>query len=103
MYAIVETGGKQYRVEEGDTIRVELLEGEANAEIQLNNVLLLVADEKISIGKPYLEGVSISTLKIGDAKDPKKIVYKFKRRKDFHKKKGHRQKVSLLKVQKINA
>ena len=103
MFAIIESGAKQYKVEQGDSIRVEKLDGEANSSIQIDKVLMVVDGEKINVGKPYLQGVTVSAKKVADDKNEKLTIYKYKRRKDFDKKKGHRQKVSVLKIEKINA
>ena len=103
MFAIIESGAKQYKVEQGSTVRVEKLDGEANSSIQIDKVLLVVDGEKISVGTPYLEGVTVEATKMADDKNDKLTIYKYKRRKDFDKKKGHRQKVSVLKIEKINA
>ena len=103
MFAIIESGAKQYKVEQGSTVRVEKHDGEANSSIQIDKVLLVVDGEKISVGTPYLEGVTVEATKMADDKNDKLTIYKYKRRKDFDKKKGHRQKVSVLKIEKINA
>ena len=103
MFAIIESGAKQYKVEQGSTVRVEKLDGEANSSIQIDKVLLVVDGEKFSVGTPYLEGVTVEATKMADDKNDKLTIYKYKRRKDFDKKKGHRQKVSVLKIEKINA
>ena len=103
MFAIIESGAKQYKVEQGSTIRVEKLEGESNSAIKIDKVLMVVDGEKINVGKPYLQGVTVSAKKVADDKNEKLTIYKYKRRKDFDKKKGHRQKVSVLKIEKINA
>ena len=103
MFAIIESGAKQYKVEQGDSIRVEKFDGETNSTIQIDKVLMVVDGEKINVGTPYLEGVTVSATKVADGKNEKLIIYKYKRRKDFDKKKGHRQKVSVLKIEKINA
>lgn len=103
MFAIIESGAKQYKVEQGDSIRVEKLDGETDSTIQIDKVLMVVDGEKITVGTPYLEGVTVSATKLADDKNEKLIIYKYKRRKDFDKKKGHRQKVSVLKIEKINA
>ena len=103
MYAIIETGGKQFKVQEGDVIRVEKLEGESASKLTIDKVLLVVKEGQASIGKPYLKGATVSSSKVKDDKNEKLIIYKYKRRKDFDKKKGHRQPMSLLKIEKINA
>jgi large subunit ribosomal protein L21 len=102
MFAIIESGSKQYKIQEGDSIRVEKIEGEPASTITLDKVLLVADGEKISVGRPYLEGATVTTKKVRDGKNEKLVIYKYKRRKDFEKKKGHRQKNSVLKIEKIN-
>ncbi|EKD28879.1 MAG: 50S ribosomal protein L21 [uncultured bacterium] len=102
MFAIIETGGKQYKVEEGSTIKVEKLEGEVSSEIIIDKVLLIVNGDNISVGKPYIKGVTVSSTKVEDGKDKKVITYKYRRRKDWDKKKGHRHQNTVLKINKIN-
>ena len=100
MYAIIETGGKQYQVEEGDIIEVELLEGK---DISFSQVLLLNDGSKIQIGFPYLKNCVVKGEITGELKGPKVIAYKYKRRKNYRKKKGHRQKYSKVKIVEIKA
>ena len=102
MFAVIESGGKQVKIQEGDTIQVEKLEGEDNSIIILDKVLLIADGENVSVGQPYLEGVSISTTKVKDDKAKKVIIFKFRRRKSWDKKIGHRQPYSVLKIDKIN-
>jgi large subunit ribosomal protein L21 len=103
MYAVIETGGKQFKVQEGDSIRVEKLEGAPASKLTLDKILLVVKDGQVSIGQPYVKDVTVSSTKVEDDKNKKLIIYKYKRRKDFDKKKGHRQTMSVLKIDKINA
>jgi len=102
MFAIIETGGKQYKVEEGNTIRVEKLNSDKDSKVIIDKVLMVVDGDKISVGKPYIKGATVATTKVTDDKNKKLVIYKFKRRKDYDKKKGHRQTVSVLKIDKIN-
>jgi len=102
MYAIIETGGKQYKVQENDIITVEKLGVEANTEYIFNNVLAVVDGENIKIGSPIVDGASVKASVIGNGKAKKVIVYKYKPKKTFHKKKGHRQPFTKLKIEKIN-
>ena len=102
MFAVIESGGKQVKIQEGDTIQVEKLEGGDNSIIILDKVLLIADGENVSVGQPYLEGVSISTTKVKDDKAKKVIIFKFRRRKSWDKKIGHRQPYSVLKIDKIN-
>ncbi len=102
MYAIIETGGKQYKVSEGDTIRVEKLAAEAGSRYVFNSVLAVGNGSDIKIGAPAVDGASVEASVIGDGKAKKVIVYKYKPKKTFHKKKGHRQPFTELKIDKIN-
>lgn len=104
MYALVETGGKQYKVAEGDVLKVELLDGEPGQEISLDKVLMLNAgDDKILVGNPLVAGASVGATILEHGKHKKILVMKHKRRKDYRRKKGHRQCYTQLRIQKINA
>lgn len=102
MYAIIATGGKQYRVSEGDVIRVEKLGLEVGESVSFTEVLA-VNDGELKIGAPTLAGASVSAKVISNAKAKKVIVYKYKRKSGYHKKNGHRQQLSVIKIEKINA
>ena len=102
MYAIIATGGKQYKVEEGDIIRVEKLEAEENATITLDQVLV-VNDGSLKIGTPTVEGATVTATALGNGRSKKVVVYKYKRKSGYHKKNGHRQAYTELKIEKINA
>lgn len=101
MYAIIETGGKQYKVSEGDVIKVEKLAVEAGAAYAFDKVLVVSGDNGISVGAPYVEGAKVGATVIGDGKAKKVIIYKYKSKKGFHKKKGHRQPYTMLKIDSI--
>lgn len=101
MYAIVETGGKQYRVEEGQSLRVEKLDGEVGTLVELDKVLMIGGDS-LKLGTPYVDG-AVVTCKIEDHGKGKKIVVgKFKAKKGYRRKQGHRQPYTLISVEKIN-
>ena len=102
MYAIIETGGKQYKVSEGDIITVEKLGVEAGSEYTFENVLAVNNGEKLTVGTPVVAGASVVASVIGDGKAKKVIVYKYKPKKTFHKKNGNRQPFTKLKIEKIN-
>lgn len=102
MYAIIETGGKQYKVAEGDVIQVEKLNVEAGSEYTFNDVLVVSNGDKVSVGAPTVKGASVKASVIGNGKAKKVIVYKYKPKKGFHKKNGHRQPFTELKIEKIN-
>lgn len=99
MYAVIATGGKQYKVSEGDVIRVEKLGAEANSKFTFDQVLYV--DGKV--GNPTVEGASVEATVVGDGKAKKVIVYKYKRKTGYHKKNGHRQQYTEVKIDKINA
>ncbi|GHT37653.1 50S ribosomal protein L21 [Endomicrobiia bacterium] len=104
MYAIIKTGGKQYKVEEGISLVVEKIDkAEAGQEVVLNEVLLLVDGEKVTIGKPVVEGASVVAKVIAQKRAPKVLVFKRKPKKGYKKMHGHRQYVTELGITKINA
>ena len=98
MYAIIETGGKQYKVAEGDVITVEKLGVEAGQDYTFDKVLVLAKDGDVKIGAPYVEGAAVTASVIGDGKEKKVVVYKYKPKKGFHKKKGHIQPFTKLQI-----
>lgn len=102
MYAIIETGGKQYKVSEGDVITVEKLGVEAGSEYTFDKVLAVCDGDKMSFGAPTVSGAAVKATVIGDGKAKKVIIYKYKPKKGFHKKNGHRQPFTKLKIEKIN-
>ena len=102
MYAIIATGGKQYKVSEGDTIRVEKLGAEAGSKFTFDQVLLVSGDD-VKVGEPTVDGASVEATVVGDGKAKKVIVYKYKRKTGYHKKNGHRQTYTEVKIDKINA
>ena len=101
MYAIIATGGKQYKVAEGDVIRVEKLGVEAGAEVVFDQVLVVSGDE-VKVGDPTVAGATVTATAVGDGKAKKVIVYKYKRKTGYHKKNGHRQAFTQVKIEKIN-
>ncbi|MEJ7733360.1 MAG: 50S ribosomal protein L21 [Polyangiaceae bacterium] len=102
MYAVIRTGGKQYRVSEGQTLRVEKLTGKAGDKINFGEVLLLGGDSP-KVGQPLVKGASVAAEIVGDGRGPKIIVFKFKRRKNMRRKNGHRQPYTELKITGITA
>lgn len=102
-YAIVESGGKQYKAVEGATIDVDLLDAESGAAINLDNVLLLVEDETVTIGTPSIKGAAVSTTVVDHVKGPKLIVFKYTPKKRIRVKTGHRQQYTRLKIDSIKA
>jgi large subunit ribosomal protein L21 len=103
MYAIIETGGKQYRVEQGSKIQVESLPGEKGAEISLEKVLLLATDSGIQIGKPIVAGAKVTAQVVAQDRGPKIIVFKKRSKKTYKKTIGHRQNYTELLVKTISA
>jgi len=103
MYAVVKTGGKQYRVSEGDTIKVEKLEGEPGASIQLNEVLLLSDGDNITLGRPFVDGANVTGEIVDQDRNRKVVIFKYRRRKRYRRKAGHRQPFTAVKITAINA
>ena len=100
MYAIIATGGKQYKVAEGDVIKVEKLDVEAGSTYTFNEVLG-VCDSELVVGKPFVEGATVEASVIGDGKAKKVIVYKYKAKKNERRRQGHRQPYTELKITAI--
>jgi large subunit ribosomal protein L21 len=100
MYAVIRTGGKQYRVCEGDKVRVEKLAGEVGDKLELSEVLM-VGGEKVAIGTPLVPGAKVSAEIVTHDRAKKITVYKFRRRKNYRRKAGHRQSYTELKVLSI--
>ena len=103
MYAIVRTGGKQYQVEAGDTLRVEKLQGEVGDTVELPEVLLVADGEIIKIGQPMVDGAKVVAKIVEQGRHKKIIVFKKKRRQGYQVKKGHRQMYTALTVETISA
>ncbi len=102
MYAIIATGGKQYKVTEGDIIKVEKLGVEAG-DIYTFDQVLAVNNESLVVGNPVVDGATVTASVLGNGKGKKVIVYKYKRKTGYHKKNGHRQQYTAVKIEKINA
>jgi len=103
MYAIIETGGKQYRVAEGDVFKVELLTAEVDTTLELNRVLAVGAAESLKVGNPTVEGASVQVKVLEHGKGKKVVVSQYKAKKNIRKKNGHRQPFTKLQVEKILA
>jgi len=103
VYAVVETGGKQYKVSPGDVIAVEKLPGEPGTVVELPKVLMVSQDGDPRIGSPGLAGAKVMAEIVAQGKGPKVIVFKFKRRKNYRRKTGHRQGLTQLRIKEIIA
>ena len=103
MYAIIETGGKQYKVQEGDTVYVELLKAEADDEITLDSVVALGTDDGIKVGAPYVDGASVSAKVVKNGKAKKITVMTYKPKKNEKRKLGHIQPYTKVEIAAINA
>ena len=101
MYAVIKTGGKQYKVEEGDIVRVEKIEAEKGDAVTFDNVLLIGGDE-YAIGTPTVKGASVSASVVRQFRDKKIVVIKMKRRKRYRKTQGHRQYLTEVRITKIS-
>lgn len=101
MYAVIESGGKQYRVEPGDVVRLERLPAEPQQELTFDRVLLVANGDKVSVGTPYLEGARVLATVLGHEKGRKVVVFKYKPKKNYHRKRGHRQWHTLVAVKDI--
>jgi len=101
MYAVIETGGKQYRVAPGETLEVDRLEGEPGKPLTLNRVLLVENEGKFTVGKPTIAQASIAVDIVEHFRGEKKIAFKMKRRKGYHRTVGHRQELTRIKVGEI--
>jgi large subunit ribosomal protein L21 len=103
MYAIIITGGKQYRVAEGDTLRIEKLPAEVGEQVDFDKVLMVVQDENITVGTPHLANAKVSAEVIAQDRLDKVTIIKFRRRKHYRKQMGHRQYFTKIKITKIQA
>lgn len=103
MYAVLKTGGKQYKVSEGDVIFVEKIEAEVNNNVELTEVLAVSTDKGITVGAPTVEGAKVVCKVLAQDKAKKVIVFKYKPKKDYRRKQGHRQPYTKLQIEKIEA
>jgi len=102
MYAVVKTGGKQYKVKAGDTVKVEKLETEAGKNVKLTDILMLVDGDKVAVGTPFIKGATVSAKVKGHGRGDKVNIVKLKRRKHHRKQMGHRQAYTELSILEIN-
>jgi len=103
MFAVIETGGKQYRVADGDTVYIEKLAGAVGDTVQFDSVLLLGDGDDVTIGKPAVAGATVSGEIVEHGKDKRLVVFKFKRRKDYRRRNGHRQNYTAVKITQVAA
>ncbi len=103
MYAVIKTGGKQYRVNPGDEVKFEKLQGNIGDPITFDQVLLTSDGEDVKIGKPFLENSKVIGRITRQGKNRKILVFKYKRRKGYRKKLGHRQRFTLVRIENIEA
>jgi len=103
VYAVIKTGGKQYKVSPGDIIRVEKLPGDPGQEIELNEVLLVGDGNQVKIGQPLVEGAKVIATIVDQGRSRKIIIFKKKRRKNYRRKRGHRQYYTELQIKEIQA
>lgn len=103
MYAIIKTGGKQYTISEGDVIKVEKLAGDVGSKIEFKDILMVSGDKEGKIGQPMLSHAKVTGEILEQDKVKKVIAFKMKRRKGFHKKIGHRQNFTSIRIQEIKA
>jgi large subunit ribosomal protein L21 len=101
MYAVIKTGGKQYRVEKDDVLRVDLLEAKAGDTITISEVLLVGGAGNAKVGTPHISGAAVKAEVVEHIKDDKIIVFKKKRRQNYRRKNGHRQQLTVLKITDI--
>lgn len=97
MYAVIKTGGKQYRVQQGDRLRVEKLAGDVGATVTLDEVLM-IGGEKVVVGTPRVKGAKVTAEIVAQDRAKKVIIFKFRRRKNYRRKRGHRQPFTELKI-----
>lgn len=103
MFAIVKTGGKQYRVNEGDVLKLEKLEGASGSTVKFDEVLMVGSDKDVTVGAPLVKGASVEAEILDQIKGDKITVFKKKRRHNYRRKKGHRQLITVVRVTKIAA
>ena len=103
MYAVLQTGGKQYRVEAGDLLEIELVAAEPGQPYVFDQVLLVSNEGKVSVGTPSVAGAKVVADVVEHIRGEKKIAFKFRRRKGYHRTVGHRQELTVVKVKEINA
>ena len=102
MYAVIKTGGKQYRVTEGQTLKVEKIQAEEGASVEFNEVMMIVDGENVKVGAPYVDGGKVTARVKTQGRGPKIEIVKFKRRKHYRRRNGHRQSFTEIRITGIN-
>ncbi len=102
MKAVIKTGGKQYAIEQGQTIKVGKIEQELNNNVEIKEVLMVLKDGETKVGKPFIDNASVEAKVLSHGKHKKVINFKYKSKKGFHKTKGHRQDYTEIEITKIN-
>jgi large subunit ribosomal protein L21 len=102
MYAVVATGGKQYKIKEGEILRIEKIDGNVGDSFTFDQVLLVADSDKLTVGQPMVEGASVSARIVEQGKEKKILVFKYKRRKRYRRKQGHRQPFTAVKIDNIH-
>jgi large subunit ribosomal protein L21 len=103
MYAVIKTGGKQYRVASGETLKIETIPGEVGSPVVLDKVLMVADGEKLSVGKPLLAGATVKATIVAHGRGDKVRIFKMRRRKHYQKNQGHRQNYTEIRVDGISA
>ena len=103
MYAVIKTGGKQYRVTQGDTLKIETVAGDVGGAIVLDKVLMVGNGDKVSVGKPLLAGATVKATIIANGRHDKVTIFKMRRRKHYQKHQGHRQNYTEIRIDGISA
>jgi large subunit ribosomal protein L21 len=103
VYAVIKTGGKQHKVTEGEVLKIEKIDAEVGAEITFDEVMMVKKDEQVTIGQPYVENASVTAEVVEQGKGDKVIVFKYKRKKNYQRKKGHRQLYTAVRIKAIAA
>ncbi len=103
MYAVIKTGGKQYRVAAGDKLKVEKLAGEIGSDVVIDKVLMLADGDKVTVGTPLVEGASVQATVVGHGRHDKVMIFKMRRRKHYRKTQGHRQDYTEIQIRQIAA
>ena len=103
MYAVIETGGKQYRVQEGDTIVVEKLDVAVGEKVTFERVLMISDGDTVKVGTPVVESSNVYGTVVEHGKGEKVVIFKYKAKKDYRKKQGHRQPYTMIKIEKVSA